>query len=164
MHFTSFRAAVTFALCLGLGGCATSLSNSPRFSPAPPPPEGFATVYIYRFTAPPYLQDIKLSVAGKPIQPLPEKGYTLVNVRAGTHTIVAEWPKAIGGGGPWKDVNITRTFEPGKAYFFRLYGEVGSVPGGLTTRSAIIVREKPEGEAELIACCSYLASAQGQID
>jgi hypothetical protein len=156
--------SIVLAVVIWVCGCATSTQGSPPFSAAPAPPEGFATVYIYRFGAPPFLQDIKLSLAGKPIQPLPEKGYTWVHVPAGTHTIVAEWPGKTLFGGGWPDANRTHAIEPGKDYFFRLVGSVESSAGGffssgaITLRSAIFVRERDAGLAELKACCKYLPS------
>jgi hypothetical protein len=150
-------------------GCATVPSTAPAYTPAPNAPEGYATVYVYRLGAPPYTQEIKVSLAGKAVLAAPEQGYTWVHVRAGTHTLLAEWPKNLGGGG-WPNATATQVFEPGKPYYLRLEGRVGSAPGGffsgggMLLTSMVVSRTPAEGEAELKACCRYLPASTLRIE
>ena len=145
-----------------LAGCASVPDDAPRFSPAPPAPEGYATLYLYRYGAPPFTQAIKLLIAGGNVLEVPERAYTWVHVKAGTHNVEAQWPR------PWPSTSTTRTFEAGQPYYIRLIGRVGGetpsfFSSGIKLTSLILSVEPAVGTAELVACCKYLKPAAERI-
>lgn len=167
MKFTTLcLLAFTAIVC---ASCSTAPPTAPTYAPAPNAPDGYATVYIYRLGAPPFTQEIRVNFAGKAVLAAPEQGYTWLHVRGGTHTLLAEWPKNLMGGG-WPNASATQLFEPGKAYYFRLAGQVGSTPGGffsgggMLLTSMVVSRTPAEGEAELKACCRYMQAATERIE
>jgi hypothetical protein len=84
----------SLAAVIMLTGCATAPADAPRFSPAPPAPEGYATVYVYRLGAPPYTRDIKLSIAGKKFIDAPEQAYIMdVCTNGNSHIICRVAPR-----------------------------------------------------------------------
>jgi hypothetical protein len=151
-------------------GCATAPENAPRFTAAPAAPDGYATVYVYRLGAPPYTRAIKLSIAGKPVLDAPEQAYTWVFVRAGTHTVFAEWPTDFLAPKKWPDASATRAFESGLSYYFRVAGNVGTTPGGFFSSggmmlTSFVAQQTPEvGKAELVGCCRHMRSATERVD
>lgn len=153
-----------------LAGCAVAPENAPRFTPAPVAPDGYATVYIYRLSAPPYTRDIKLSIAGKPVLNAPEEAYTWLFVRSGTHTLFAEWPTDFLAPKKWPDASTTYNFEPGKAYYFRVAGDIEAVRGGFLSPGAMVLksyvawRSAEVGIAELIACCRYMRPTSESVE
>ncbi|WP_396432729.1 DUF2846 domain-containing protein [Limnohabitans sp.] len=157
----SFFTAALIALSV-ITGCATAPADAPKFSAAPAAPEGFATVYVFRLSAPPFSREIKLSIAGKPLFAATEQAYTWAYVRAGTHTVYAEWPTELFGSKQWPDASTTLALEAGKSYFVRALGDVGIVSGGflsggsIVRRSGLIVLPQETGQAQLIACCRYI--------
>jgi len=165
-----FLRHVGVAAVAALAGCATVPESAPRFSPAPTAPDGYATVYVYRLGAPPFTRDIGVSVAGKPVLSAPEKAYTWLFVRAGTHTVFAEWPTDFLGPKKWADASATQAFEAGQSYFFRVAGNVGSVAGGFFSSGGMVLTSQISrlpanaGTAELVACCRYLSPTTERID
>ena len=153
-------------------GCASAPEHAPKFVPAPQAPDGYATLYIYRFSTPPYTYGIKVSLAGKPFAEVLENGYAWVHLKAGTHTLYAKWPDTMGliRKKQWPDATATQEFEPGKSYYFRVVGDVSLSPGGLLfgsstiTRTGIVRRSDSVGIAELTACCRQLQSDPERID
>jgi hypothetical protein len=151
-------------------GCAVAPASAPRFAAAPTAPDGYATVYVYRLGAPPYARDIKLSIAGKPIIDAPEQAYTWMFVRAGTHTLFAEWPRDFLGPKKWSDVTVTQAFEAGESYYFRVAGNVGAASGGLFSSGGMVFtsylsrRPTDTGKAELTACCRYMLPASERLE
>jgi hypothetical protein len=165
------RLALVVLLVLSTG-CAVTPSHAPQFTPAQAPPEGYATVYAYRLGAPPYNGAIKVSIAGKPIADLLENGYAWAHIRAGTHTLYAKWPDAIGpfAKKQWADVTTTHEFEAGKAYYFRIVGDIKLGAAGLLlgssvlTQSGVLPQPANVGLAELTACCRRIQSENERIN
>jgi hypothetical protein len=165
-----------FILCLNIliltvsSGCAVAPTNTPRFAPAPSAPDGYATFYVYRLGAPPYTRDIKLSIAGKPVIDAPEQAYTWMFVRAGTHTLFAEWPRDFLGPKKWPDATATQAFEPGESYYFRVAGNVGVASGGLFSSGGMVLtsyltrRPTDARKSELVACCRYMQPASERLE
>jgi hypothetical protein len=149
-----------------IGGCATVPDSAPPFSPAPAAPRGFALVYFYRLDAPPYTQTIKLSVAGKPIIDAPERAYSWAHVKAGTHTVLADWPKVSG----WQPASTTVAFEAGETYYVRAVGRLESPPfslfgrGGFVPMSYVTSLPPGVGRAEIRVCCRYMRSITDVVD
>ena len=164
------------ALCIGVFtllmsvGCATAPENAPRFTPAPVAPAGYATAYVYRLGAPPYTREIKLTIAGKPVLDAPEQAYTWMFIRAGTHTLFAEWPRDLFAPKKWPDAIVTQAFEPGESYYFRVAGSINSTAGGLFSSNGTVFtsylarRPTDAGKAELIACCRYMRPASERFE
>jgi hypothetical protein len=165
--FVQFGIAVVVAVTIG---CATAPENAPRFTAAPAAPDGYATVYVYRLGAPPYTRAIKLSIAGKPVLDAPEQAYTWVFVRAGTHTVFAEWPTDFLAPKKWPDASSTQAFESGLSYYFRVAGNVNTTPGGFFSPggmllTSLVAQRTPEvGKAELVGCCRHMRSATERVD
>jgi hypothetical protein len=165
------RLALVVLLVLSTG-CAVTPSHAPQFTPAQAPPEGYAIVYAYRLGAQPSNSTIKVSIAGKPIADLLENGYAWAHIRAGTHTLYAKWPDAISpfAKKPWADVTTTHEFEAGKAYYFRLVGDIKFNAGGLlfgnsiSTQSGVLLQPANVGLAELTACCRRIQSENERIN
>ena len=154
-----------------ISGCAIAPQSAARFTPAPPPPEGYSLVYIYRLNAQPYVHNIKISVAGKEVLDAPEYGYTWLYVPAGTHTILAVSPPEgfLLDVKNWPDTSSTLAMESGKAYFFRLTSNVSFAPDGFLSgrvvrRTAFLQRTDKEGFAELTACCRFMQPATKSLD
>lgn len=161
---------VSILIIAVLAGCAVVPEAAPRFSSAPAAPDGYATIYLYRLGAPPYTSDIKLSIAGKPVLNAPEQAYTWVFVRAGTHTVFAEWPGEFLAPKKWSDAFATHAFEPGKSYYFRVAGNVELASGGFFSSGGILRKSylaqlpTDAGIAQLIACCRYMQSASERVE
>lgn len=155
-----------------VAGCASAPAHAPKFVTAPQAPDGYATLYVYRFSTPPYTLGIKVSVAGKPMAEMLENGYAWVHIKAGTHTLYAKWPESMGliRTKTWPDATATDEFEPGKSYFFRVMGDISLGPGGILfgntmiMRTGIARRTDNVGVAELTACCRHLASDTERIE
>jgi Protein of unknown function (DUF2846) len=147
-----------------IAGCATVPSDAPRFSPAPAPPEGYATLYIYRLGAPPLPEAIKISVNGQPVLQIPERGYTWLHVRAGTYAVLGEWPRTAFGLVSGAVVSATPSVDAGKSYYFRVTGNVSPTFGGLLVSKGIAQRPPEAGAVEINACCSYMRSATERMD
>ena len=172
-HLLKARVTLLYCILPLLVSCATAPSNAPIFSPAPPAPDGYATVYLYRLGAPPLTKEIQVLIDGKPVMAALEQGYTWVHVRSGSRVVDGKWPKTLGGGG-WPDASVTRLFEPGKNYYFRITGRVGitafgpaaAVSGtmGVSSTSMILTPTAAEAEKELAVCCRYIRSNTSQID
>ncbi len=142
-----------------LTGCATAPQSAPKFTPAPPAPEGYATVYIYRISEAPYTADITVSIAGKLVVSAPNQGYTWLHVKTGIHLVYAAWPK-LPGPVVWPDAAFTELFEPGQVYYLKLSGRLVPQPGanqlGLIPATRIYNMLPEYGTAELHACCRFI--------
>ena len=149
-----------------LAGCQTVSQDAPTFTDAPSPPEGYATVYLYRLNAPPYTGLIGYRFSGKEVLATPEKAYTWIHAKAGTHQIYAQWPPQPG----WKSTSTTLTVEGGQSYFVRAEGRVGLLPApgpqpfSATLTSTLTIMQPALGRAELLSCCRYMRSSIQVID
>jgi hypothetical protein len=162
-----FSLVVGVTLLAGLTvGCETVSEKAPRFHPAIAPPDGYAVVYLYRFDAPPYTRTIKFSMTGKPLLDAPERAYTWVYAKAGTHTVIGDWPNVSG----WTPASTTFTVESGKSYFVRAVGRLERTPGGFFSGSSItptsyVTNLPPNvGLAEITACCRYMRAAIDYVE
>jgi hypothetical protein len=151
-----------------LSGCVTAPANAPRFTPAAPAPEGYATVYVYRLGAPPYSGTIKFSMAGKLVFEASEQAYTWFYIRAGTHALFAQWPTEVSTGlKKWPDVTAAQDFTAGRSYFYRINANAAST--GLLSSNMVLTTKVSKlsnetGQAELSACCRYLPPMTQQIE
>jgi hypothetical protein len=139
-------------------GCVTAPQDAPKYTRAPPAPEGYATVYLYRLGAPPYTKSIGFTLNGQSVLSAPEQAYTWVYVRSRTHSVVANWPKNLFGGG-WPDAYVVQAYEPGKSYYFRVSGQLAGPTGVMSagTMKSMIIQYTPAfAESELATCCRYL--------
>jgi hypothetical protein len=153
------RLKIALVLLALLSACQTAPSNAPQFSAAPVAPAGYGTVYLYRYHAPPYTGLIEFDVSGRRIFAAPDQAYTWLHVRAGEHTVYAQWPNQPG----WKSPPVVKIeVTEGASVYVRAESAVGLVAPGWTTPGAMSLStrltEKPQelGPVELRACCRYM--------
>jgi hypothetical protein len=62
-----------------------------KFQPAPPPPSGYALVYMYRIKVEPSLRKAQILVDGEKTTALSNKSYTWFYLSPGSHTLRTKW-------------------------------------------------------------------------
>jgi len=62
-----------------------------KFQEAPPPPEGYALVYMYRLKTQPAMRKAKILVDGEKTTVLSNKSYTWFYLSPGSHTLRTKW-------------------------------------------------------------------------
>lgn len=101
---------------------ASEEESSADAEKAPLPPEGYATICIYRPNSPPIIRSPKIIVDGKNVLKLSNKAYSWFYVRPGEHTIATDWGMFRGA----QEKNISLTVESGRTYYLRASGTKSS--------------------------------------
>lgn len=92
-----------------------------------------ALVYVYRVGKGPELTrgSVDITVDGKDVVSLDNKGFTSFNLKPGSHTFVAKWPfmsKPLFDGDHFDPKTITLSFEAGKKYYINYLVHKGTKP------------------------------------
>jgi hypothetical protein len=144
-----------------LAGCASIPANAPAYSRAADAGDGRANVYVYmrkihgdNLCSMACLRT--LFVDGRPAFDLVPGAYTFVSLAAGTHRL-----QLVSSGGPGMEFYLP--VEGGRSQYVRIRDRRtavtlpdGTLVGGIETRAEGIA--EPEAEAELSACCRYVAA------
>jgi len=111
------------------------------FQSAPPPPAGFALVYVYRVKAS-FGRTPKIVVDGDDVSKLPNNAYTWFYAAPGSHSIRTKW----GFMAEIPEIEGLIHVAPGGTYFVKLQGR--KMAWGLNaTKVNIGLKEVPESEA-----------------
>ncbi len=142
---------------LALGACST-VATGPSFleAKAPPPPEGKATVYVYRKHAEPTAWEATIFFASKGVANLGEGEFTWARVSPGELMIRVTWPQLSGQ----KDSQLKLLVEHGRIYFLEISGISRGFCVGLgcvTTHIGSSLHEiNAEAAPDVIeSCCKY---------
>lgn len=90
------------------------------FVPAPPPPSGYALIYLYRPNTPPYWVRPKVIVDSETLLKLPNKGYSWFYAKAGDHIIKTKW----GAMSSVPQLEFLLKVAPQQTYYLRLKGSI----------------------------------------
>ncbi len=111
---------------VGSGAAAAGLTEKSakqvaksKFEAAPPPPPGFALVYIYRPDCPPRLRGARIFIDGQKVAKLTNKAYTWFYVSEGSHALNTAWGSIYKGA---EEVNKNLNIVAGESYYFRMSG------------------------------------------
>ncbi len=155
MRRLSYVALLLFPLVLG--ACAT-VATGPSFleAKAPPPPNGKATIYVYREHAEPIKWGTTIFFASAEVATLSEGAFTWAYVSPGALLIRVTWPALSGQ----KDAQLQLLIEPDHTYFLEVKGisrGFGVGIGFIVTRIGSSLNEvNPEVAPDIIeSCCKY---------
>lgn len=131
------------------------------FEGAPPPPAGYALVYIYRPDSPPTLRRAGILVDEKEVLKLPNKGYSWFYVSEGSHTVKTNWGSIYRG---VPVVEMALPAEAGKTYYIRLSGT--KVPQGTydAHTSTLDLVTGSLGNKELVVIKKYAPADLQKVD
>ena len=154
-------------LLLLLSACQTVPRDAPSFTPAPPAPPGYGTLYLYRLDAPPYTGLIYFSVSERRIFAAQEQAYTWVHIKAGEHSVFAEWPAQPG----WKSPPAAKVkVTEGASTYVRAEGAVKwrppswTTPAGINMNSMLTLIPPERASAELVVCCRYVRPFSSTVE
>jgi len=158
VRYRNGSAATVAILALALTACATISENAPPYSPAPPPDQGSAIIYLYRVGAYPKLRTPGVYVDDRKIFDPPEKAYTWTYASEGRHNILIDWMWDTGA----PDLKFNIDLKSGEAYYIKISGSFESkwlvFATLMKTGSSAKLIPRPEAEKELYECCRYLPS------
>jgi hypothetical protein len=162
--------ALSISTAFLLASCTTIPSDAPPFTPAPAAPNGYATLYFYRLGAQPYGKELRVNVDGMRVLEMPEKAYTYMYVKEGTHTVLTDWNNLPLAPMPYSSATFTLDAKVGESYYLRQVTDTsiasGSVfsPALFSHRSAIVSLPSVRGSSELKACCRLMPSVQLKVE
>ena len=123
--------------------CQTGFGGTVRqgFESAPPPPKGYALVYLYRVKAS-FGRTPKIVVDGDDVTKLPNNAYTWFYASPGSHSIRTKW----GFMAEIPEIESVINVLPGETYFVKLHGK--KMAWGLNaTKVAIGIKSVSAAEA-----------------
>ncbi len=133
---------MVFALAVALPVAAEVVKG--KFTEAPPAPEGYAVVYMYRLKTEPAMRKAHIHVDGEKVALLSNKSYTWFYVSAGSHTLRTKW-------GLFAEVpeleGVLQT-QPGGVYYVKMTGSVMQM-GFTSSRTYSGIREVTETVARV---------------
>lgn len=101
---------------------------------------------------------------------MPEKAYTYVYVKEGTHTVLTDWYNPPLAPMPYSSATFTFHANVGESYYLRQVTDTSIAIGSLFSptlfshRSAIVSLPSVRGSSELKACCRLMPSALLKIE
>ncbi|PIR21177.1 MAG: hypothetical protein COV45_00085 [Deltaproteobacteria bacterium CG11_big_fil_rev_8_21_14_0_20_47_16] len=147
--FVAVMAAV-FPLCAYAGS----------FQEAPPPPEGYSLVYLYRIKVPPSMQAPKILVDGDAILKLKNNSYGWFYLAPGSHSIKTKW----GFMSEVPDLEVVTQIYPNQVHYIKLDGSMRAW-GLNATKTYTSIKEVSEAEAmkDLAKVKNYVQSDKTTI-
>jgi len=144
------------ALC---AGCST-VPTQP-YSKAPPAPDGFGTIYIYRITAYPPTRSPDVSISDVKVAEPADKTYTWAYVKQGETRVSIEWGFDLG----YTPANLKLNVAAGQSYFVKVAGSWQPGFGNTVEMNAWAETVSPAtAEGELARCCSFVKPASVLVE
>lgn len=146
-------------------GCSSTPAQP--YSKAPPAPDGYATVYIYRIAAYPPTRRPEVLISDVRVFEPEDKTYTWVYVKQGATRIVVEWswdlrisPSNTGFGPSTIAVNLSS----GESYYIKVSGSWrGAFGGGYAMSAWSETVPALQAESELVNCCRFIKPQAASI-
>ena|SRR3569623_364460 len=149
------KIVAALVVMLALTGCVSVPATAPTYTRAADPQGGQANLYIYRIGAYPTLRTPTIRVDGKMVFKPAERAYTVIPLSQGQHTVKVDWPWDTG----WPDLEFPITMADQPLYV-RISGSYTPSPSlwGVDTMGSYAHKvDQPAAEAEITACCRYVA-------
>lgn len=150
-----FKAIVLpVSILVFLTACAGVSSHAPAYARAPSPPASSANIYIYRIGAYPTLRTPTIKIDGARIFDPPEKAYTVVSLEEGVHKFTVNWAWDTG----WPDLEFPLQVRAGSPKYIKISGSFDTSRSDANVLGSLAqLVPEPAAEAELRACCRYMA-------
>jgi hypothetical protein len=149
------------AAVLLLGACRSVPENAPGYRRAPDPPPPTVNLYIYRLGLYGFGRTPTLSIDGVPTFQPPQRSYTVIPIKAGTHQVDINWGWDVGS----PDLKFSVEVPAGPSYlkisegteFKNAEKRVGGYEVTTVASTYAFFVPQPQAEAELRKCCRYVA-------
>lgn len=133
-----------------VAGCVSAPSPNTPFTRAASAPDGYANLYIYRHRAPPYIYRAEVYVDDSLAVKLPERGYSVIPVEHGEHSIRVD-------SFDWPDVGFRMNVEDSSDIFVKFTGGSNYVGQGTVEMAAeVYLVDQTVAEAEIGTCCRFV--------
>lgn len=143
---------VVFAIALVVTDALAAKAVKGQFTEAPPPPDGYAVVYMYRLKTEPAMRKAQIHVDGERVALLSNKSYTWFYVSAGSHILRTKW----GFMADIPELEGVLQAQPGGVHYVKMTGSVQMLhAGGSRTYSGIHEVSESEGRADLTKTKKY---------